>query len=246
MSHRHCPVQVEKMILLIKNILGADSNPFLWSSCLNVVFLEETGYNCETVCALFVSHWAEESLLALNEKKMDVLKNARWECKQGAQLPKGAKIMCDTSTTFPCVIFILYDHWPWPYQSLQGGSGSTILILSWCVQFLVWALDSVVGADILSDKAWVQALGCRKNLETYTKYTHHILIFFILYVDKTLWNVPPAFLSNTFEQKFWIKRFTVTTFIIKTPLPSWHPNDTLKYVNAFEVSCSRLEYIYKC
>ena len=177
---------------------------------------------------------------------MDVLKNARWECKQGAQLPKGAKIMCDTSTTFPCVIFILYDHWPWPYQSLQGGSGSTILILSWCVQFLVWAWDSVVGADILSDKAWVQALGCRKNLETYTKYTHHILIFFILYVDKTLWNVPPAFLSNTFEQKFWIKRFTVTTFIIKTPLPSWHPNDTLKYVNAFEVSCSRLEYIYKC
>ena len=90
----------------------------------------------------------------------------------------------------------------------------------------------------MSDKAWVQALGCRKNLETYTKYKHHILIFFILFVDKTLWNVPLAFLSNTFEQKFWIKRFTVTTFIIKTPLPSWHPNDTLKYVNAFEVSCS--------
>ena len=103
-----------------------------------------------------------------------------------------------------------------------------------------------LGTQLLVLISCLKALGCRKNLETYTKYTHHILIFFILYVDKTLWNVPLAFLSNTFEQKFWIKRFTVTTFIIKTPLPSWHPNDTLKYVNAFEVSCSRLEYIYKC
>ena len=154
-------------------------------------------------------------------------------------------------TTLPCVMFLLRGHWP--YQSLQGGLGSTILILV-CA---IFSLSSELSCwwwystpEILSDKAWVGCVGCRKNLETEnTKYTHQILIFFILFVDKTLWKVPLAFSSNTFEQKFWIsiKRFTVTILFITNPLPSRHPNDTLKYVNAFEVHISEryLKYILR-